>query len=69
MSELYPKEKDGDDELGDLWLVKYDDGDSEHMNLGEVSSLRVAAGRAHERRAWRCGNGGGRAGRGGCALS
>lgn len=36
VSELYPKEKDGDDELGDLWLVKYDDGDSEHMDLKEV---------------------------------
>lgn len=36
VSELYPKEKDGDDDLGDLWLVKYDDGDSEHMDLGEV---------------------------------
>lgn len=27
------------DDLGDLWLVKYDDGDSEHMSEAEVSQM------------------------------
>ena len=29
---------EGDDDLGDLWLVEYEDGDAEHMDMVEVKS-------------------------------
>lgn len=35
VSKFFPEESS--DKFGDLWLIKYDDGDSEHMNLQEVS--------------------------------
>lgn len=29
---------ESDDEYDDLWLIKYEDGDAEHLNVEEVSS-------------------------------
>lgn len=34
VSKFFPDESD--DDFGELWLIKYSDGDSEHMDLSEV---------------------------------
>lgn len=39
--EYFPPESD--DEYGDLWLIKYEDGDSEHFNEEEVMTIAAAA--------------------------
>lgn len=31
---------ESDDEFDDLWLIKYQDGDAEHMDAEEASSWR-----------------------------
>lgn len=32
---------ESDDEHGDLWLIKYEDGDSEHFESDEVGSITL----------------------------